>query len=213
MNHRRAGFSLVELLVVIAVSVLLIAILFPVLGSVRSQANTAESTSNLRSLGQATLAYAADNGGALPMLGNHPGYNDPPWYITLSDYIGITIRGGNSQGFYEEDARSILRNPSTSETDLSVNYAPSISCARSGSVHGRVLHIHEVLEPAKKAWLVTAIGSYSYNPFSDLSGEGSRLEYPHDGRANVLFFDGSVSLIPEQDVIDQGRELLDPRLN
>jgi prepilin-type N-terminal cleavage/methylation domain-containing protein/prepilin-type processing-associated H-X9-DG protein len=57
---RNRGFTLVELLVVMAVMVLLAAILFPALATVREQARKATCLSNLQQLGKAQLLYLQD---------------------------------------------------------------------------------------------------------------------------------------------------------
>jgi len=63
MEHaprRRVGFTLIELLVVVAIIALLIGILLPVLGKARLTAQLLKSKSNLRSIGQLQMIYAAE---------------------------------------------------------------------------------------------------------------------------------------------------------
>jgi prepilin-type N-terminal cleavage/methylation domain-containing protein len=65
----RRGFTLVELLVAIAVIALLVGILLPAVGSVRESARVFQCQGNLRQLGQACLAFASTNG-TLPPFGD-----------------------------------------------------------------------------------------------------------------------------------------------
>jgi prepilin-type N-terminal cleavage/methylation domain-containing protein len=68
-NPRRpAGFTLVELLVVIGIIAMLISILLPSLNKAREAAKVTVCLSNLRSLGQAVFIYQASNHGFYPPI-------------------------------------------------------------------------------------------------------------------------------------------------
>ena len=64
-NPRHLGFSLVELIVVIAVVSLLVGVLLPVIGEARSQARTARCLSNQRQASLALQLYTHDYEGRL----------------------------------------------------------------------------------------------------------------------------------------------------
>jgi len=70
------GFTLAELLIVVAVIAILVALSIPVGGRAIDEANQVQCRANLRALGMAVLVYAKDNNGALPvsdvMDGPHP---------------------------------------------------------------------------------------------------------------------------------------------
>jgi prepilin-type N-terminal cleavage/methylation domain-containing protein/prepilin-type processing-associated H-X9-DG protein len=67
-KHR--GFTLVELLVVVAIIAVLIAILLPALAKAREAAIRIQCASNLRQLCAITIGYASDNRGRYPDLHN-----------------------------------------------------------------------------------------------------------------------------------------------
>ncbi|MFM7797759.1 MAG: prepilin-type N-terminal cleavage/methylation domain-containing protein, partial [Planctomycetota bacterium] len=75
MNRLKKGFTIVELLVVVAIIALLIAILLPAIGKARDTALTTQSLSNLRNLVTACTAYGAD-------------YNDRQ-YTAVPDEVGL----------------------------------------------------------------------------------------------------------------------------
>ncbi len=65
LSIRKRGFSLLELLAVIATILILASLLLPVLSRVRIKAQRTKCFSNMRQLGYAWIMYSADNSGVL----------------------------------------------------------------------------------------------------------------------------------------------------
>lgn len=87
MNVRaKVGFSLIELLTVIAIIGIMTGILIPVTNHVRVTVHRSNSASNLRQIGIALHMYANDNEGWLPET-SHTGDTRISWIYTLSSYL------------------------------------------------------------------------------------------------------------------------------
>jgi len=93
---RADGFSLFELLVTCAVLAVLLALLFPALGSARQRSHTLLCRSRLRQWGQAFSLYGEDWGGLWPHTDSNYGIvrssgDDPPgescWVDVLPPYL------------------------------------------------------------------------------------------------------------------------------
>jgi prepilin-type N-terminal cleavage/methylation domain-containing protein len=157
----RAGFTLVELLVVIGIIALLVSILLPALNQARKQAMAAKCLSNLRQIGQALVLYANENQGYWPVAehinstgsgaGNAkwpvPTARNDPWPRFLLKYmtkryeewnLGVLANGnidqtpGNSGPPPARAASPIL--PFTARPSCRINFLHSVRRARSISL-------------------------------------------------------------------------------
>lgn len=86
--RRDGAFTLLELLVVIAVIALLTAILLPGLAAARDSARTAACLSNLRQAFLSCRMYADENKGLGPALGQ-PYTTAPNWAVIVQQYAGV----------------------------------------------------------------------------------------------------------------------------
>ena len=89
-SSSQKGFSLIELLAVIAIIAALSAILIPVVGAIRSSARKTKSLSNLRQIAAAMQMYSSDNKGFYPI-----GYYRAPSAEELKEMTTVPY-GGNS---------------------------------------------------------------------------------------------------------------------
>ena len=89
-----SGFSLVELLVALAVVAVLAALAFPALQRAAEKTRTSRDAGNLRQIGAGLLMFAVENGGRLPEAGavipwGTTGENGlPPWTEQIAPYLG-----------------------------------------------------------------------------------------------------------------------------
>ena len=81
------GFTLIEILVVLAIILLLAGLLFPVFSSARENARTTACASNLKQIGQAMTLYLQDNGQRYPLSTQPPGCT---WVDSIYPYIKST---------------------------------------------------------------------------------------------------------------------------
>ena len=117
--HRRA-FTLVEMLVVIAIIAILASLLFPALRGVRAKGMETDCANNLRQIGTALYQYASTYGGTFPQatgnsasnsqanligaLSESIATNSPAWfcrrYLAYENVDPATAIAGNNIGYF-----------------------------------------------------------------------------------------------------------------
>jgi prepilin-type N-terminal cleavage/methylation domain-containing protein/prepilin-type processing-associated H-X9-DG protein len=224
-NRPAAGFTLVELLVVIGIISVLIAMLLPALNKARAAAEQIACASNLRQIGSLIAMYESDNKGYLPFSyqvggGNFGGYATqlgPAWEVCLAPYVGYPIRD-----FYEFASsvyveRTIFFCP-TAEIFAHYPYCSNFCYGFEMGVaydaplagDGRLKRgkINEVKNPMEKVCLADILnnlnGAYIFNEGQIRIGGNSEAGFLRHGAGsqrsnrggNVLFFDGHARYMP-----------------
>lgn len=132
------GFSLIELLVVVAIIGILAGLLLPTLARAKGKAKAIKCLNNLKQMGLSTEMYAEENNDWLP--GNQ--HNLPSWLYSLTRYNGTNIFRCPSEKTrpYSYAVNDFLTaNPAG---------APSLNFSRRPAVpsHSETLWMGEILE-------------------------------------------------------------------
>jgi len=106
------AFTLMELLVVVAIIAILAAMLFPALQKSRAQGRTASCISNLRQIGMAVQMYVNDSHGRMPLLQNRASTNDP--LPALDTELVSQVRDNKQVFACPADNADLFKNSGTS---------------------------------------------------------------------------------------------------
>lgn len=211
-SSSKRGFSLIELLTVIAVIAILAAILIPVAGRVRDQARASACVSNLRQIGTAVYLYAADHDDNVPPNIN-PERNPPSpdhnvgTYVADGRVLGMLVNeriGGRSRTNNYIDVLDILYCPAI-PNDLYArhpNYGPpdSLGPDRQIMFVGYVWIYYPGFSPYTQRRNDKVTIDIQQRPYLFDFGWGgpwpAPLGYPvHPSGINILHIGGNVSRI------------------
>jgi prepilin-type N-terminal cleavage/methylation domain-containing protein/prepilin-type processing-associated H-X9-DG protein len=168
-SHRRAGFTLTELLVVIGLIAMLVSLFMPVLSKARKAAQATACLSNLRQMGAAWTVYTVENNGRLLVYNNYSKAADES--VWQAYWVGVLdvyhVRG------------DVLRCPAASEPipySQPEKGAGNVNYAWSGSYFalGTTLHLNNT------TWRES---SYGFNRALSFGGGGG---FGHNGQATRI---------------------------
>ncbi|MHB1155851.1 MAG: prepilin-type N-terminal cleavage/methylation domain-containing protein [Phycisphaerales bacterium] len=211
MCHPRPlhGFTLVELLMVVAIIALLIAILLPALNKARDAAKTLQCASNEKQIGMAVNMYGDDHNGCLVPWARTPQW-DRLWSQRLEIYLGgIAFDPNRPVTDYKLTwpNRGVYRCPAATVHDLN---QPDFGINRYHLFlnENAVIRINAVRRTAQLLAFVDAFQTqnipYSAGWLADcpISWPTSfyQADVRHNGVANVLFLDSHVSTAPDDEL-------------
>jgi prepilin-type N-terminal cleavage/methylation domain-containing protein/prepilin-type processing-associated H-X9-DG protein len=182
----RQGFTLVELLTVVAIIGILAGILIPLLGRIRTSAKATVCRSNLRQIGTSVQLYAQDKNGIIvyDVIGLNG--SKGTWADALRSYCQAApfVVGERPTGVFAcPESERVVSNGSKS--DYGKNYRINPGEFETGHKY-RLVEI----QPAAQ---ILAFADASSRRFLD--GEQSITDR-HDGKANLLYFDNHVETVP-----------------
>jgi prepilin-type N-terminal cleavage/methylation domain-containing protein len=191
-----AAFTLLELLVVVAIIAMLAALLVPVLGQGQTKARSVRCLSNLDQWGLAYRQYADDNRDFLPRRGqgvqplaqiNRPEdwFNALPPYLQQQPYQVLFTNNQRLQA----GADSVFVCPAAKDPGSNHFLPYGMNMNLSPWNLPLATKFEEVVQPSKVVAMADAPGPYastfpSANPYSPIAR--------HAGRVNLLFLAGQV---------------------
>jgi prepilin-type N-terminal cleavage/methylation domain-containing protein/prepilin-type processing-associated H-X9-DG protein len=225
-TSRRSGFTLIELLVVIAIIAVLAAISTPVIQGAMGGSKAAACLLNLRQIGSATMAYAADHNTQLPPAGTG---GTPQWALAIAPYIGGDPKNKKSIFVCPDCAVPVQ---SAKGNEVAVTYGMHYGLMPKG---GPSLRLHSIVRPQEvilAADMCQNPGNRGWSPYSiekpdifkgggrtgtdglDLdtpigtspdadTGNSQSIRYRHNGRANVVMVDGHAQAMPKGEILNR----------
>lgn len=197
MNHpRRNGFTIVEVLVVIAIIAVLAGILFPIFAKAKENGLRASALQQSKQLGTAVLIYIEGVDGKLPMSTNYAQPESSPerlWTNAILPFVkteSLFIAPGSDGKFAKTWAD---RGEATIGFNSSTAYDPTKGCAdnvadQQGCIGFRsVVSFDKQDDPTKSALFATTPGGdvaskylgYEFSPYNgEVNFEAPRLSPP-----------------------------------
>ncbi len=204
LNIRRGGFTLMELMVVVAIIAVLVALLMPGMAKMSRNAQGSHIASQMRQLGQAVFSYAGEHDGQLPgPLWDGQGFRykatHPEALMThLGSYLGVQNVDANwriadqlmtppQRAFWHK-----INNDSAAFLKITVSGSVIPFGYSSGATVTTSMRLQSLVTPSetymfreadqKASWVSISSGYYRQCPPAPLHGDYRYISY----------FDGSI---------------------
>lgn len=227
---RVRAFTLVELLITLAVLAILVAIIIPTVGSVRDRSLAVQSTANLRQIGQVAALYITESQGVYPtwrtwtdgsgswvwdQYGNRPDRDG-----TASGGILPYMMGYHEGGLMTRDDYNAPGSPNTFNCPAN----ESTTSARGYAANQRVmrdpprtiggefrestaLYATDFLNPGNVVMITSNSMEFNNRRWFNLNNWEDTIGFHrHRGRAAILFGDFSVRMVSREELTEENIE-------
>jgi prepilin-type processing-associated H-X9-DG protein/prepilin-type N-terminal cleavage/methylation domain-containing protein len=229
MHKSESTFTLIELLIVIAIIALLASMLMPALKNARDKAKNISCQSNLKQLSICTAEYVTDYNGFLPFAYDtiecsYVTPSAPAWYVLCAPYANVPVNLDNPGLGHYYLCDSWANRPTgpvapftcpsyttiVYPTTVPATYAPGIRVANHApeANNQKRPKMLMVKKPAEKAWLndweradgAAGCAAAINEGFIILGDSNNLFGLRHNGSGNILHFDGHAQWHPYEDV-------------
>jgi prepilin-type processing-associated H-X9-DG protein/prepilin-type N-terminal cleavage/methylation domain-containing protein len=185
MRRGAPGFTLIEMLVVIAIIMILAAMTFPVYEIVTKRAEAAHCSSNIRNLAVAVGLYAEDYDGFLIPARTSQGA--PAVYGTSWDVLLLPYQRSEELYLCLSDQTPAFASGTTCYKH---SYGINLDLTMIGGYNGASLTMSELTDPTRSILFFDIKGSAKALGSSYPVNGLSRVDARHNGGANFSFVDG-----------------------
>ena len=198
ISKTTSAFTLIELLIVIAIVAVLAALLFPSVSKAMNKAKDAKCLSNLRQIGVAARLYAGDNNDLI--VQSFSGTSGTPiWQDRLAPYMGNKRVRDTPNMRCPRAAKSLPGPYVVMDSPYAINHY------LSGAASGLTQLTRFVEIPSGRRFLLFADqpmrNQETIHPELKVTPQNKEEYFRHDGKIHVLWTDMSVSPISESDLI------------
>lgn len=193
------AFTVIELLAVVAVTCVLIALLIPVVSSIRGHSHAAACLSNLRQVGAAGIMFAQENNGGLPISSYNRQANGMMEYLDYNiDYVGKTVltcpalqRKYPTQAHHHRTTSiNLVTTQGHSKSKKNLHAFPTLSKT--------MFFLDGLINPTASGGKVY---NYHFGALNDPQFE-ERFQFPHGNLCHAVFLDGHARGVTREELLD-----------